>query len=318
MADNDQAGAAPESSSIADRIADAFLGKEPDEPQAPAEPEQQAAEPEADPVAEPEAAASEESPSTAESEFAEVEFNGTKYQVPPELREPLIKSADYTRKTQEVAEQRRLVEYQTQQLKIAESERKFAETVKDEIQQLGALDAQINQYKQLDWSSLTSDDMIRHKLAMDNLRDQREALDRTLGKKHGQFQEELKRSHAELVAKGTEAIKKSIPNFSAETAKEITAAAVADGYTAEEVASILDPRMVKTLWKAAQFDKLQAAKTQTVQKVAQAKPIAKATPASRPMDQAARERIDYSKQMKAAKTSAEKARIIQRRLESTF
>jgi hypothetical protein len=36
------------------------------------------------------------------------------------------------------------------------------------------------------------------------------------------------------------------------------------------------------------------------------------------MDQAARERIAYSKAMSSAKTSAEKARIIQDRLARTF
>src|SRR5712671_4095938 len=40
----------------------------------------------------------------------EVEYDGKTYQLPPELKDALLRQADYTRKTQEVAQNRKALE----------------------------------------------------------------------------------------------------------------------------------------------------------------------------------------------------------------
>ena len=64
-------------------------------------------------------AAEDESPQPEEMEpppeLEEVEHEGKKYQIPKPLKGALLMQADYTRKTQEVAEQRRAVEEQQRQ-----------------------------------------------------------------------------------------------------------------------------------------------------------------------------------------------------------
>src|SRR5438105_8523 len=49
---------------------------------------------------------------TAEPDVAEIEINGKKYTVPAELKDGYLMQADYTRKTQEVADIRKTVEAQ--------------------------------------------------------------------------------------------------------------------------------------------------------------------------------------------------------------
>jgi hypothetical protein len=62
--------------------------------------------------------------STAPS-FEEVEYEGELYQVPPKLKEAIIRQSDYTKKTQEVAETRKLIEHQQSQLRVAQQQAAF-------------------------------------------------------------------------------------------------------------------------------------------------------------------------------------------------
>lgn len=307
-----------ESQSIADRIADAFLGKEPPEPQeAPPEPETQPveadqAEDAADAPDAPEEGAN------AEEAFAEIEIDGKQYQVPEALKKAFIQQADYTRKTQEVAEQRRLVDFQRQQVALAESERKFGELVRDELSQMSTLDAALKQYEALDWRNLSTDEMIRYKVEIDQLKERKANIERGVQQKHGQWQQEVQRAHAQLLQQGMEAVKKAIPNFNDATIQEIKDYALSEGYTPEEIGNILDPRQVKTLWEAAQYRKLRTQKAPTAQKLAQARPIGKPAPSARPMDQATRDRLAFSKAKGAARSSAERAKVIEAYLAKTF
>jgi hypothetical protein len=61
----------------------------------------------------------------AEDDTEEIERDGVKYRIPKALKDDLLRQADYTRKTQEVAETRRALEMQaqslTQQAQLAEA-----------------------------------------------------------------------------------------------------------------------------------------------------------------------------------------------------
>src|SRR5215204_3179929 len=60
-----------------------------------------------------------EGPTEAETEaeeLEEIERNGKKYKIPTALKSELLMQQDYTRKTQEVAEQRRAIEAEQQAL----------------------------------------------------------------------------------------------------------------------------------------------------------------------------------------------------------
>lgn len=108
-----------------------------------------------------------------EPEYADVEYDGKVYQVPPNLKEAFLRQQDYTRKTQEVAEIR----------KQAEAYRAEAEQVRSASQEeLSAratafnLDSQLQQYANVDWRALLQEDPIgyqEHRLNFETLQNQR-------------------------------------------------------------------------------------------------------------------------------------------------
>ena len=77
----------------------------------------------------------------------------------------------------------------------------------------------------------------------------------------------------------------------------------------------LDARSAMVLHKAAQFDALQANKSAAVQKLDS--PVVKPG-SSTPMPQQVRDKLSFHKSMKSAKTSQEKARLIENRLAGMF
>ena len=261
-----------------------------------------------------------DAPTPSAEAVEEVEFDGERFQVPPKLKDALLRHQDYTKKTQEVAEQRRLVEFQRQQVALAESERKFGELVRDELSQMSTLDAALKQYDQLDWRALSTDEMIRYKVEIDQLKERKANIERGVQQKHGQWQQEVQRAHAQLLQQGMEAVKKAIPNFGDATIKEIKDYALSEGYTPEEIGNILDPRQVKTLWEAAQYRKLQAQAQATKPALQQAKPIGKAAPAKTPMPQGTRDYLNYRKTLDRAgpKGSPQRQKVAEQRIADIF
>lgn len=317
MADNEQAGS-PESDSslsVSDRIANAFLGPE-DPPEQDTSPDS----PGPDETSDVEAAASAEgdTPDATAPTLEEVEWQGERYQVDAKLKEAIVQASDYTKKTQEVAEQRRLVEFEAKKLQTSTAERKFAESVKDELATLAQIDQQLAQYRNINIAELSDRDLTLMQYQVSQLKERKGDTERALDVKYREFNVAQQKALEDLMKEGREIIRKNIPNFNETVANDIAKQLKTEGYSDEQIASSMDPIVFKLAWKASQYDKLSAQKSQTAQKVAQAKPIGKVAPATRPMDQAARDRIAYSKAMASAKTSTEKARIIQERLARTF
>lgn len=326
MQTSDQPAASAESPapSLSDRIGAIFegapfqKGNAPEQP-APADAPQAISDDQTETSAE--AGAEEgDAPAPSAPDVEEVEFEGDRYAVPTKLKDALLRHQDYTKKTQEVAEQRRLVEFQRQQVALAESERKFGELVRDELSQMSTLDAALKQYDQLDWRALSTDEMIRYKVEIDQLKERKATLERGVQGKHAQWQQEVQRAHAQLLQQGMEAVKKAIPNFGDATIKEIKDYALSEGYTPEEIGNILDPRQVKTLWEAAQYRKLQAQAQATKPVLQQAKPIGNAAPAKTPMPQGTREYLNYRKTLERAgpKGSHQRQKVAEQRVADIF
>jgi len=189
---------------------------------------------------------------------------------------------DYTKKTQEVAEQRKQLETLEQQLKTQEQQ--FAEQAQlnnlliEDVAKITALDQQLNQYANVDWQKLTDSDFVeaqKQYMAYNQLQQQRNDAVSQFEAKRQEALTKHQQSMAERIKKGKEVLAKEIPNWSPETTQEVISFGKDLGFTDNELNAIIDPRHVKTLYYAGQWLKLQNKKPVIKKKVSSAKPVVK-------------------------------------------
>lgn len=225
-------------------------------------------------VAETEMVEAESLDPSPEPELVEFDYDGETLQLKPEIAEKLkserMMQADYTRKTQELAEQRRQFE-QTQ----AQAQQIDQEYING-LAQLRALDNQIEQYKQVDWNGLIQADPAQAqqlRIQFDQLKDQRQQLDQENRHKAQQRQLQQQQLIAKQLEEGQRVLAEKIPGWGQEMAGQLVEHAKSYGFTAQEASQIADPRAVQLLHDAMQYRRL-TAKQQT-------KPTEKVTPASK-------------------------------------
>lgn len=261
---------------------------------------------------EPEATS--EAPAETAPDFEEVEYEGEKYQVPPKLKEAIIRQSDYTKKTQEVAEQRKLIEHKEEQLKIAAMQRDFEQYVQNEVSELRELDSQLKMYDNINWREVSADDRSLYMLEMNRLEKLRNAKVAEIEGKNKEFTAKVQEQVQGLKNQAQKLLKERIPQWNEATAKETRDWALSNGFTESEINSISDPRHAELLWKAYQYDK---ARTSAQPAVAQAK-SAKVS-ASNPMPQDVKDKLNFRKQLaKAPKGSQEHRRILEARAAKIF
>ena len=188
---------------------------------------------------------------------------------------------DYTKKTQEVAEQRKALEEYAQTIQV--QEQAFQQQVQlqnaliSDVAQLQAVDAQLAQFNDVNWQELSDTDFVEAQklfFTFNQLQQQRSTLATQLTEKQQYLQAQQAQSIAEKVEKGKEVLAKEIPNWSRETSQAIILTGKEYGFTDDELSMVVDPRHVKVLHDAMQWRKLQS-NTAVKNKVSQAKPVVK-------------------------------------------
>lgn len=217
-----------------------------------------------------------ESDDEAEPELLDVEYEGKQYKVPPEIKDALLMRKDYTTKTQEVAEGRKQLEAERSQFQKSAA---LQQQMIGDYASLYSLDNQIDAYGNVDWMQLIQDDPVtaqQHQMRLAQLKDQRNQLAQQIQGKQFHAQQMTLAQQQELVRKGTEQLAREIPNWGAELKTALNKTGVDKyGFRADEVANVMDPRMVKVLHDAHQYQQILAKRADTQNKVAKAQPFAK-------------------------------------------
>jgi hypothetical protein len=287
--------------SVSDRIANIFGGDEPQEPQAP---EQQASDEPQEPVAEDQG---------QPPETFELEYDGEKFVLPKKLEKGFLQERDYTQKAQTLAEQRRSVELKEQQFRVRELQDKFNTEVANDVRQMQMIDAVLEQ--PVNWQSMSTDEAFRHKIQLDDLRQQREKLAQAVTQRWQKFQGEKQSSEQELQRKTLEAVRTRINGWNDAVAKEVTDHFRERGLTEADFALFnQNPVYVEAAWKAMQYDKLQAKAKPAVEQAKNAK-----TTSAKPMPKDVQDKLNYRKAVaKAAPGSQEQQRLVKDRLAKIF
>ncbi|OOZ36801.1 hypothetical protein [Solemya elarraichensis gill symbiont] len=198
-----------------------------------------------------------------EPEFTEIEYEGQTYNVPEELKEAFLRQSDYTRKTQEVAESRKEFETQkeagTRQLVEVQQAMQLQQQNLQGYAQVASLDAQIQQFEQVDWNELINNDPVEaQKLQWQygQLKEQRNQAAQQISQREQQVQLQQQQQIAQMVEQGKEVLAKEIEGWSPEVASQLTEYGKTQGFNDAEMAQVIDPRHVKILHKAHLYDQV--------------------------------------------------------------
>lgn len=179
--------------------------------------------------------------------FEEVEYEGKKYALPPELKDAILRQADYTRKTQELAQTRQQAEqtFAQQQARI-EAERANIQAVA----RLTALDERLQQYAGVDWDSLSQSNgelAQREFMKYQQLKDSRAQFVTQIQQHEGQRAMQEQQETARQLQEANEALSREIKGWSPDYAQSLREVAKSLGAKEEQLNGIREPWIVKAL-----------------------------------------------------------------------
>lgn len=183
---------------------------------------------------------------TEDDEYEEVERGDKKYRIPKPLKGELLMHQDYTRKTMELAEQRRALE--AAQAAVQQAQKLSTDEIRA-FAKLETLNEQVQQYEAVDWDVLEQNDpteAARHFRLYQSALNQRtqvqSALREHMAGKQAQAQQEAAKRRQDVEA----AVAKEIPNW-ATRRPEIEKFAAQHGFAPEALTETADVRDLKIL-----------------------------------------------------------------------
>lgn len=205
---------------------------------------------------------------------AEVEIDGKTYQVPPELKDGYLRQSDYTKKTQQIAQERN----------AALAIKQTAEQALAVAQQMGPLlaefhqrQAQAQQYQRVDWHTAYQTDPTGANRARLEANENWARL-QTLGQALQQAPNVLKELQAKTLAEETARQRPKaleiVPDLD-KRAPEFIEIGKSYGYTDDEMSRLTDARSIAMLRDLAEFKSLTANRDLVRQKVTSVPPVAK-------------------------------------------
>lgn len=207
-----------------------------------------------------------------------------------ELREGRMLQADYTRKTQELAEQRRQVETHTKQ--AVEKERG------QYLAALGALHQHVNavtaaELKDVDWNKLAAENPAEYVRLSNRARESNEAMQRIRfeqEKVQTQQAKEQQERLAQAVDESRVKLKEAIPTWNDDLYQTVLKRGVNTyGFKPEEVGQLYDHRVMRVLHDAHLYRAMQEGKPLAEKKVVTVPPVLKPGNAKPKVDQKTQE-----------------------------
>lgn len=190
-----------------------------------------------------------------------------------ELKNGYLRQRDYSKKTRALSEAREKIKAEaTEVANDRQLYRERAEAYAALLERLGdPLDADIKQFEAVDWAKLKASDLAEYLLKRDEYQqvlERRRALQSETARLKAQQEEEA----AKETARARQALGETLlspeyfPQWQDQERRKADVSAMektalADGFSREELAQTLDPRVWKTLWKAAQYDKIKSRKS---------------------------------------------------------
>jgi hypothetical protein len=196
-----------------------------------------------------------DAPEELEPEYVEIEYDGNTYNVPPELKDAVMRQSDYTQKTQHVAKEREALENHVREFQQA------AQIHQQNMQghaQLAAIRNELNRYSQVDWQSYSEaepENAQKDFMAYTQLRDADRNLSTQLQQQEAQALQQQQSLIARQLEQSRAQLARDIPGWSDGVEQKLIDYAVQHGAPKRAVQeAIAQPYQIQLLYKAYQYD----------------------------------------------------------------
>jgi hypothetical protein len=203
----------------------------------------------------------EETEEVAEESNYTIKVDGEEYEVNlEELKAGYQRQSDYTRKSQALAEGRKENEaIQSERIRLEQERQMYANGLQMLKEQQSA---KLQEFKDVDWSTLKEEDPYAYMLKKDEYRDAQDKARNAAQQQQivqQQQQQQEAQSRATFVQDQYSQLVNALPewdNKESTVKEDIRKFAISSGYAPEEVDQLADHRSVLILKKAMEFDKL--------------------------------------------------------------
>ena len=204
-----------------------------------------------------------------------IKVDGKDYEVDiEELKNGYQRQADYTRKSQALAEQRKETEQIQSERMQLEQERQMYANGLQMLQEQQA--AKLNDFDSVDWEALKAEDPYQYMIKKDEYRDAQERVSNVVAEQQAVQQEQARQAQqarAHFVQQEYTRLTEALPEWNDKDStikKDIQEYATSVGFRPDEISQLADHRSVLIIKKAMEFDKLTkkvAPKKKAVKKV---------------------------------------------------
>ena len=256
-----------------------------------------------------------------ETEMYTIKVDGQDIEVSlEELQQGYSRQSDYTKKTQELSEERRSIdaeraEYQNGLNQVMQQRQQYEQALGQLGQQLSQ---SMNKFQNVDWQRLKNEDPLGYVTKRDEFREEQERIKSVhyhQRQVHQQQQQEMEQIRQKAVAEEIGKVGKLIPEWNdpdlqPKIAKDIMDYGVTSGFTVEEMEGLVDARSVYLIHKAMKYDALKNADLKN--KKVKNKPKMTKSGAKRTKSDAQRRRkAELSKQLKQSGSAKDAARLME-------
>lgn len=196
------------------------------------------------------------------------------------LKAERLMQADYTRKTQEVAAQRKAIEAERER---TEQVRQFDQQNLDIVADIRSIDREFAQLQQINLQQLHEQDPLQVQkvmLRMQQLQSIRGQAAGALAQRQQQFSQWQQQEAARSLDEGKAVLQREIPGWGPDLAAKLVEYGKSRGYSESQLANVTTPNFVIDLFRSYQFDTARKQATQRKAPV-QEKPVTRVNTTSK-------------------------------------
>ena len=202
--------------------------------------------------------------------------DGTTIKLPVAAKDAVLRHADYTRKTQQLADLQKLAQ---DKIQFADAREQLSAAVLEDLSEFRGMEKELQQYKQVDWEMLYQANPGQAFALQQKQRDLQEKVstkEREIRAKAESIQQAAKKHGDFQWAEAEKSARSVIGNITAAENAAMAQTVKALGFTESEFKSrFADPRVIVAIHKAAKWDLLQAGKGKAVETATNAPPVVK-------------------------------------------